>query len=432
MGEFALSGSGCAKFDTYLLPALLGGNAGMNDFIPVRGTTGTCAFTISLPETSGGRIGQPTEEPFALRKRNAEKDVPETGSSSGLPIPANTLPHGAAFEINDLPAMVKYASPSAGMPMPTSTKRDSSRTGSPVAKARAQRHVPLFRRPEPASLYRFFLILSVVVLILALLILAGALTMLLYVRWFSEQAALARAVRKGLKRNEFRLNYQPVFYTKTRKCIGLEAVLHWENVAYGLRGESWYTGKLAASRSTTKLVDFVLSAVERELRSITQGRKLYLMVNLWASCLENGECLRLVKTRIKSFTSSHVVFVIKADDVPEQLESLAQLRQEKIRVALSGVRTTTSLSTSVLPTDFEFVKVDREVMGLDEPERVRTLQEIAAIGRQLDIAVVADGVEGIGQYRAVEDARIELAQGFFLGKAVPAHQLPALFSRLGW
>ncbi len=316
--------------------------------------------------------------------------------------------------------------------MSTFAKRDISRTGAPVAKEPARRHLPLFHGLEPAFLNRLLLMVSVVVLILALLTLAWALTMLLYVRWFSQQAALDRAVRRGLSRNEFHLDYQPVFYTKTRKCIGLEAVLRWENVTYGLRGESWYTGKLAAPRSTAKLVEFVLSAAERELHSIAHGRKLYLMVNLWASCLANRECLRIVKARMKSFTSSHVVFVIRADDVPGQLESLAQLRQEKIRVALSGVRTTTSLNTSLLPTDFEFVKVDREVMGLDEPERARTLREIASIGRQLDIAVVADGVEGIGQYRAVEDARIELAQGFFLGKAVPAPQLAALFARLGW
>jgi EAL domain-containing protein (putative c-di-GMP-specific phosphodiesterase class I) len=422
-----LPGSSCAKFDTYLMPALLGGDAGMNDVAPAGSARDGCAFTIRTSEASGGGIRQPTEAVFAVSERSVQRNSP-----SPLPVPEDTLPRESAFEINELAAMAKPAAPTAGMPMSTFAKRDISRTSAPVAKEPAQRHLPLFHGLEPASLNRLLLMVSVVVLILALLTLAWALTMLLYVRWFSQQAALDRAVRRGLSRNEFHLDYQPVFYTKTRKCIGLEAVLRWENVTYGLRGESWYTGKLAAPRSTAKLVEFVLSDAERELRSIAHGRKLYLMVNLWASCLASRECLRIVKARMKSFTSSHVVFVIRADDVPGQLESLAQLRQEKIRVALSGVRTTTSLSTSLLPTDFEFVKVDREVMGLDEPERARTLREIASIGRQLDIAVVADGVEGIGQYRAVEDARIELTQGFFLGKAVPAHQLPALFARLGW
>ncbi|WP_186308674.1 EAL domain-containing protein [Paraburkholderia sp. BCC1885] len=280
--------------------------------------------------------------------------------------------------------------------------------------------------------YRWVLFVSATVLVLALLALLGAGGMLLYRRWFSERATLARAVNRGLRRNEFHLEYQPVFYTSTRKCIGLEVALRWKNVAYGLRGETWYMDKLVDRRSARKIVAFVLSTAERELGHLADGRQLYLMVNLWRTCFEDENCLSLVAATAKSFTSCRLVFQVKAEDLSRQLDNIARLHEDKVRIAVSGVRAGTSITASALPVDFEFIKVDRDVMGLDESDRLRTLQAIAAAGRQLDVAVIADGVEGSGQYHAVTRAKIDLAQGFFLGKAISAGQLPALFEKFDW
>jgi EAL domain-containing protein (putative c-di-GMP-specific phosphodiesterase class I) len=124
------------------------------------------------------------------------------------------------------------------------------------------------------------------------------------------------------------------------------------------------------------------------------------------------------------------VFQIKADDVPARLSTMVRLRRDKVRIALSGVRKSTDIAASMLPPGFEFIKADRDVMGLEESDRLRTLQEIAAMGRQLDVAVIADGVEGIGQNHAVGGAQIELARGFVLSKALSAAQLPMLFEKL--
>jgi EAL domain-containing protein (putative c-di-GMP-specific phosphodiesterase class I) len=272
----------------------------------------------------------------------------------------------------------------------------------------------------------------VLILVLAVVALLGAVAARLYLRWFSECAILARAVNRGLRRNEFHLEYQPVFYTRTRKCIGLEAVLRWKNVAYGLRGETWFMDKLADRRSARKLVAFILSTAERELVLYADGRKLCLMVNLWASYLGNEESLSLIATRARSFASSRLVFQVNAGEMPARLSSVVRLRRDKVRIALCGVRTSTTITASMLPAGFEFIKVDRDVMGLDVSDRLRTLKEIAAVGRQFDVAVIADGVEGVGQYHAVGRAQIELAQGFFLGKAISAAQLPTLFEKLDW
>jgi EAL domain-containing protein (putative c-di-GMP-specific phosphodiesterase class I) len=398
----------------------------MKAFVYADGTRGTCVFHTVNPGTPNVSLTDTNEEQRAFGTFRAQLNGSrEDPSSAEADLSTNEAPRETVGLVVATP---KPAAPASGMSVPNLADQTPPASKSRLVKRATAPH----RNTVPAASYQLFLIVSVVVLVLALLTLLAAAIAFVYFRWFSACAVLARAVNRGLKRNEFHLEYQPVFYTRTRKCIGLEAVLRWTNVAYGFRGEAWYMAKLADRRATRKIIAFILSTAEAELGLLTNSRNLYLMVSLWESCLGNEDCLSLISTRARSFTSSRLVFQIKAEDVPKRLRSMLRLRRDNVRVALSGVRTPAAITASMRFPGFEFIKVDRDVMGLEESDRLRTLQAISAMGRQLDVAVIADGVEGIGQNHAVERAHIDLAQGFFLCKAMSADRLPTLFERLDW
>lgn len=420
----ALPGRGCIGASVFLLPAVFG-DAGMREYVRVDGTRTTCAFHTTNPGSSSASLPVTDEFQFAQGITppptvSRTKDALPTSSTGKNPSTADASRETAGTAA---PKLAPFLSAISKL---SETDRAFHRSHSvPLDKGAGQAN-----KAVSSAEYRWFLFVSATVLVLALLALLSALGMLLYRRWFSERAILARAVSRGLRRNEFHLEYQPVFYTSTRKCIGLEVALRWKNVAYGLRGETWYMDRLVDGRAARKIVAFVLSTAGKELGHLAEGRKLYLMVNLWKTCLENDECLSLIVATAKSFTSCRLVFQVKGDDLLRQMGNIARLRENKVRIAVSEVKAGAPITASALPVDFEFIKIDRDVMGLDESDRLRTLQAIAATGRRFDVAVIADGVEGSGQYHAVGRARIDLAQGFFLGKAVPADQLSVLFEKL--
>jgi len=427
VASYTFPDQGCLEAISFLLPATFG-DAGMHEFVHADVTQPHCAFRTENPGTSGVSFSDTDEiqrasEITPTQKEGVLEYALATSSAGADPSSPEANP-----ETESVPAAPKPTQPMSGMPTPDRASRalPGSRSHS-VNKGAGSANKTM----SPAR-YRWVLYVSVLLLALALLALFGALSMLLYLRWCSERALLARAVNRGLRRKEFYLEYQPVFYTGTRKCIGLEVALRWTNVTYGLRGEAWYMDKLADRRSARKIVTFVLSTADKELGRFADDRKLYLMINLWKTCLKNEDCLSLITAKAKSFASGRLVFQVKADDLSEQLGNVARLRENRVRIAVSGVRTGTLITASALPVDLEFIKVDRNVMGLDESDRLRTLRAIAAAGLQLDVAVIADGVEGSSQYAAIGRAQIDLAQGFFLGKAVPATQIPALFEKLDW
>ncbi|WP_175114707.1 EAL domain-containing protein, partial [Paraburkholderia solisilvae] len=247
-------------------------------------------------------------------------------------------------------------------------------------------------------------------------------------RWFSPRATLARAARRGLRRNEFHLEYQPVFYTRTQKCVGLEVMLRWRNPVHGIRGADWYMEQLDRSPVAEQILNHVFETAAAELAELDHSDSLYLIVDVPASLLDSGDATdKLLRMANQLAEKTHVVLQLPIDDLSEVQSSIAKLRTDKIRVGVSHVRSVSDKLESVARAGCAFMKVDRDVMGLEEGARAHQLQEMASAGRRLNLAVVVDGVEGVSQFHAVGRAHIDLAQGFYLGKAISASRFSTFF-----
>ncbi|WP_180970704.1 EAL domain-containing protein [Burkholderia sp. WAC0059] len=435
-GETALPATlpryGCAEAGAFLLPVPLS-DAGTNEFVLTGGTGKTCAFSAEEASAAMSADSQPLAQGASLPQGAAIRTgadlagAPQSTPASATDANANSLPQDAPQETTASIASSGQASP----PVSTFAPNPSDPPSPDTVQAQAKDGASHFFKAAFAAFYRQMPVILFIVAAVAVLALLGTAGFLAYLHWFDKRAVLARAINRGLKRNEFYLEYQPVFYARTRKCIGLEVLLGWKNLAHGVRGESWYT-RLVDRHTAMKLMTFVLATVSRELDGLNGDQRLYAMVNLWAPCLGSEECLAQIAAVARSWASSRLVFQIKAEDLPQKLNRIVRLRRDGVRVALSSVQEARSITLPARSIGLEFVKIDRDVMLLNEADRRRRLQTIVAACNQLDLEVIADGVEGPGQYHAIGRAKIDLAQGFFLGKAIGADRLPAFFSRLQW
>jgi EAL domain-containing protein (putative c-di-GMP-specific phosphodiesterase class I) len=76
------------------------------------------------------------------------------------------------------------------------------------------------------------------------------------------------------------------------------------------------------------------------------------------------------------------------------------------------------------------LKVSRTFVSAapDDEESAAIVRSIVALGNQLDIRVIADGVETMGQLDAAKAAGCHSAQGFLFGRPMPHWSLPATWS----
>ncbi|MFC0401869.1 EAL domain-containing protein [Paraburkholderia rhizosphaerae] len=408
LADGTFSGRDCAGPAVVRLPAPLGG-MGMDQALNVD-TRVACRFThVASKSESGERTSTSTSNDSAAQQAatvivasDASAALSQNASSSSGMI-------GASFV---QPSATRLATTPADdtQPITQPVSHDTESAG-------------------PAIPWQMLIRVGVAILLGAALlgaIIAGL--MLARARWFSPRATLARAARRGLRRNEFHLEYQPVFFTRTQKCVGLEVMLRWRNSVHGIRGAEWYMEQLDRSPIAERILNYVFETAATELEGLNQSESLYLIVDVPASMLESSDSIaKLVKMADRLAQASHVVLQLPVDDVAGVMSAIAKVRNDKIRIGVSHVRSASHKLESLAQAGCEFVKVDRDVMGLEEGARAHQLQELASAGRRLNMAVVVDGVEGVSQFHAVGRAHIDLAQGFYLGKAITAARFATFF-----
>ncbi|WP_341318723.1 EAL domain-containing protein [Paraburkholderia sp. IMGN_8] len=248
-------------------------------------------------------------------------------------------------------------------------------------------------------------------------------------RWLRYDSSLLRAARVGLRRGEFRLEYQPVIAISEARCIGLEVLLRWNHAKYGGLGPAHYMPFIEKSRLIRPLTRFVFKQASDELREIGVSKSLYFSLTASVEYIasrsftedldradEGGMPSLIVKmdsTLIKAF-SSRLILVMK------------QVREKGVRFALSGVRTEIELPVGM---SFEMLKIDRDVLALDDCERSTRITALTKMGHELGAVVVVEGVENATHHDIARASHAELGQGFFYSRALNVTRLKEFLHR---
>ncbi len=245
-------------------------------------------------------------------------------------------------------------------------------------------------------------------------------------RWFRYDKSLLRAARAGLRRGEFHVEYQPVVGVRRARCVGVEALLRWDNQKYGALGPAHYMEFIENSSLIGPMTRFVLSRAAQELREIGAPKSLYLGVTAPASYLVSSAFIADLGN-VGSLGFPPLILKIGAGSARKfkkrLIPMMAQARDKGMRFALSGVRPTDV--GPELPADmtFEMMKIDREVLGMDPDERSREISALTSMGHEMGAVVVVEGIENSVHHNVARGSRAEFGQGFFYSRALGASRL---------
>jgi EAL domain-containing protein (putative c-di-GMP-specific phosphodiesterase class I) len=245
-------------------------------------------------------------------------------------------------------------------------------------------------------------------------------------RWFRYDTALLRAARAGLRRGEFHIEYEPVVGVRRARCVGVDALLRWDNEKYGALGPGHYMPFVERSSLMGPMTRFIFSRATQELREMGAPKSLYLGVTAPSSHLTSSGFMADLGD-VGSLAFPPLILKIDAAIVRKfgkrLIPKMAEARENGVRFALSGVRST-DLGL-LLPKDisFEMVKIDREVLALDPDERSRQLDALTKMGHDLDAVVVVEGIENAAHHNVARASRAEFGQGFFYSRSLGANRL---------
>ncbi len=237
------------------------------------------------------------------------------------------------------------------------------------------------------------------------------------------------------------VHYQPVMDLGSGRIEAVEALVRWNHPERGLLLPDAF---LAVAEETGQ----VIPITRRLLRETTQqaaawaaqGLDLRMSVNVSARHFATETLVRDVRVALRESGLPPERLVLEltetsvAEDPTRAEDQLSVLRGLGVRVAIDDFGTGWSSLAQLFALPIGTLKIDRSLLAAAErasdADAGAVLTAIVALTRTLGIRSVAEGVENPEHLRMVRQAGCDMAQGWLLGRPMPAADVPTWVHRV--
>ncbi|TGB01915.1 bifunctional diguanylate cyclase/phosphodiesterase [Halobacillus salinus] len=246
-----------------------------------------------------------------------------------------------------------------------------------------------------------------------------------------EEMMLKQALHHALDKREFVLHYQPQICGRTRRIIGYEALIRWQQPEFGLLSPHFFIRLAEESGMITQLGEWVLNEACRQLKVWQLRYKrpdLNISVNLSARQFVDETLSEKIFGALEASNLSPENLVVEItetmvlQDFDRSIETLKQLRDKGVKVHLDdfGVGFSSLSYLSRLPVDA--IKIDRSFINkIDAGENdVAIVSAIIAMAQSLRLQIIAEGVEREAHIRYLSQKGCYDYQGYYFSKPQPA------------
>jgi diguanylate cyclase (GGDEF)-like protein len=247
--------------------------------------------------------------------------------------------------------------------------------------------------------------------------------------------ALAGELRRAIEGNELVLHFQPKADLETGGIVGVEALVRWQHPERGFIPPNDFIPIAERTGLIKPLSRYVIVTALRQCSAWrAAGIDLHVAVNLTIPDLLDLELPDLIETQLREsgvrpdqleleITESTIL----ADPFRVR-QVLTRLNEMGLRLAIDDFGTGYSSLAYLRRLPVQAIKIDRSfVMDMCDNQNDATIvRSTIDLGKNLGLDVVAEGVETQEAWNALREQGCTLAQGYFIGRPLPAEELAAL------
>lgn len=244
---------------------------------------------------------------------------------------------------------------------------------------------------------------------------------------------LEQDLRVALKERQLVLHFQPQFNLKDTHLCGLEVLVRWQHPVKGLLPPGQF---IDLAEETNLIVPMGWQIIEMACEQILMWQEMQLMVppvaiNISPQQLLEADFLEHINEILARYGIARSQFELEIteslimQDPDYAIAQLHALREAGYRLALDDFGTGYSSLNRLKHLPLDRLKIDysftRDIGKNPRDEAIITT--VIALGKSLNIEVLAEGVETQAQYDFLRAQGCDSVQGFMLGRPVPRHEL---------
>ncbi len=257
---------------------------------------------------------------------------------------------------------------------------------------------------------------------------------------YSERMQLEADLRRALARNEFVLFYQPQVDTVTGEVRGFEALLRWWHPQRGLLTPADFIPVAEESGVIVPIGDWVLRQASAQMADWHRAGlpQVRLSVNISARQLESPDFVDSVMRamQIYALEGQQIELEITESLLMRDFEAnaikLGRLSASGVRLAIDDFGTGYSSFKYLSRFPIHTLKIDQSfVQDIEREENQSIVNAMIAMGRGMNLNVVAEGVETAAQLERLQQMRCHEIQGHYYSGPVSSHEAAQLLRSNG-
>ena len=252
---------------------------------------------------------------------------------------------------------------------------------------------------------------------------------------------LENKLRLALARNEFVLYYQPKIDLHEQRVIGLEALIRWNDSEQGLVPPALF---ISALEETGMIVEVGAWVMKQAVAQYAEWRAAGIQppriaVNVSPLQLKRKDFVAVVEQAIAAAGDAghgldlEITESMIMEDVDASIEKLRAVRALGVEIAIDDFGTGYSSLQYLARLPISALKIDRAfVKNMSTHANDLTLvATIISLAHNLDLKVIAEGVETEAQANYLRLHKCDQVQGFLFSRPMPAAQVPAMLGSAG-
>jgi diguanylate cyclase (GGDEF)-like protein len=254
----------------------------------------------------------------------------------------------------------------------------------------------------------------------------------------AERLGLESSMRGALEREEFVLHYQPKVDLTTRRVMGVEALIRWQNPELGLLSPDKFIPIMEENGLIAEVGAWALrrAVQDRALwseRGLTAPR---VAVNVSTMQIRREGFVRSVTDVLRLAGRDPGIDIeitesVIMDKVGDNIQKLVAIRDMGVGIALDDFGTGYSSLGYLAKLPVETLKIDRSFIATmaDDSSAMTLVSTIISLAHGLKLNTVAEGVETEEQAKLLGVLRCDQIQGYLVSKPLAFDAMTAFLSR---
>jgi len=238
------------------------------------------------------------------------------------------------------------------------------------------------------------------------------------------------AIRYALSNNEFKLHYQPVVNPTNNEILSVEALIRWHSLSQGTISPAVFIPIAEESGYINLIGHFVLEQVLEDLPQLKQiyGEKVCINMNLSPHQLKDAILIERLTTLAEQEekVNSLILEITESTLVDEEaVLCLKQLQVLGYKIALDDFGTGFSSLSHIAKMPIHILKIDQSFISQSKhsDRDLILLKNIITMARDLELKIIAEGVEYSDQANQLIEFGCFHMQGYLYARPKPLEEL---------